>query len=111
MRPEYDFSNARPNRFAKQFKKEGARVLFAAIFLGATLTATPILWHDSQFALFFGRPGMALSTLLGTNDKWGLPALTPYIIGGVLSWSLISYAVVIGLVAFVKWLRHTTKPN
>jgi len=27
MRPEYDFSNARPNRFAKQFKSEGGGVL------------------------------------------------------------------------------------
>ncbi len=27
MRPEYDFSNSQPNRFAKQFKSEGGGVL------------------------------------------------------------------------------------
>lgn len=27
MRPEYDFSNARPNRFAKHFKKQAGGVL------------------------------------------------------------------------------------
>ena len=27
MRPEYDFSNARPNRFAKHFKKQGGGLL------------------------------------------------------------------------------------
>jgi hypothetical protein len=27
MRPEYDFSKAQPNRFAKQFKRQGGGVL------------------------------------------------------------------------------------
>jgi hypothetical protein len=70
----------------------------ASLVFGAVLTAVPLLSVGSRLGGILARPGWWLSSALGANDKWGLPALLPYAVGGITFWGLVTFAAWAGLV-------------
>ena len=73
-----------------------AGVVVFAVLAGALLTAMPLLWPASPFFSLLAWPGWSFSGLCGANDKWGLPNLRLYVLGGTLLWA--------GLLVFISAL-------
>jgi hypothetical protein len=69
-------------------------------------TVIPLLWRGSPCWEFLAWPGMALSGLLGANDKWGLPNIPLYLVGGTLFWA----AVLVLTSALAIFLRKLSRP-
>ena len=72
-------------------------VVGLAFLSAVVLSILPITSRNSVFIAVLARPEMVLSTILNANDRWGLPAFVPYVLGNVGTWTAIIVAVVAGL--------------
>lgn len=73
--------------------------IIISVLIGAGLTAIPLIWQ-SRITEVTAAPGVLLSTFLGMNDKWRLPAFAPYFGGGTLIWAVVTFLV---LIAFGRY--------
>jgi hypothetical protein len=83
------------------------QIVVAAFVAAIVLSVLPILSPSPFFLAVLARPGMSFSTILGTNDKWGLPGFGTYLLGNVGSWTISIVAALAG-VRFVRLRKAGT---
>jgi hypothetical protein len=83
-------------------------IVVVALGCALVLTIIPVFWIDLFGAKLLAAPGMVLSTVVGANDRWGLPAAVPYFIGGVACWTLF---IVVACALVRSRVRLRTEPK
>jgi hypothetical protein len=78
--------------------------LLTSLVIGAGVAAFPLV-GSLRFVGIIGAPAFLASTLLGTNDKWGLPPLQLYLIVGTVVWGLVVFLI------FTAISRRQVPPN